>query len=1200
MIPPSHPNPYVGPRAFQEGETLYGRDREAGELLDLLISERIVLLYSPSGAGKTSLLRAALIPELKQEGFQVLPVIRVSLEPPPDFDLPSTVNRYILSTLLSLEEELPPEQQTSLQELTGMELAAYLEQRETEAAETDGAVLIFDQFEEILTVDHVDQQAKAEFFAQLGKTLHDRHRWALFSMREEYSGSLDPYLRPVPTRLNTTFRLGLLKEKAARQTIREPAREAGVPFTDAAAIKLSDDLRRTEIQQSDGTVTKRVDPYIEPVQLQVVCHRLWEALPENATEIRETDIQEAGDVDSALAGYYAGRIQAGAQETGVQERAIREWFERHLISEGGFRRQVLQGSEQSQGLDNRTIEFLVDAYLVRTENRRGSTWYELAHDRLIKPVKENNTDWRERHLGTLQRQAALWGSRERPTGLLLRDEALKETEDWADKHQDELTSTERDFLAASQGAQAITERERRQTRRIRKLAIVATAISIIAIIGFLGAIYFFYQARNETDRAHKAETTATNEAENARRAEAKAKKERARSTSRELAMAAISNLEADPELSVLLAVQALSVDYTIEAENALRQALQTSRVERTLLGHADTVSSVAFSSDGTRLATASWDGTVKIWDLISEKELFTIKAGTRVYEVSFSPDGTRLVTANADRTAKVWDAGSGQLLQTFSGHKDRVWGGVFSPDGTYLATASRDGTAKVWNLASGEELQTLSGHVKKVRGVAFSPDGKRLATASDDKTIRIWDIFSGKELRIIEVGSEINSVAFSPDGMRLAADGQDGRARVWDISDTTSSDLLLTLLGHNSSIYDIIFSPDGKRLATASFDRNAKVWDASSGQELLTLSGHTDWIWDTAFSPNGKRLATASSDRSAKMWNVDVSRELLTLSGHADQVHNVTFSPDGIYLATASDDGTAKVWEATSGQELLTLSGHMDKVPGIAFNPDGTRLATASADGTAKVWDAASGRELLTLSGHSGWVYSVVFSPDETGTHLVTSGGDNTVKVWDSASGRELLTLSGHTGKIRGVVFSPTGTYLATASDDGTAKVWDPISGQNLLTLSGHTDWVLSVTFSPDGTRLATTSQDGTAKMWDAASGQVLHSFSGHNDRVWDIAFSPDGTRLATASADGTAKVWEAASPYRELKTLPGHEGAVFRVAFSPDGKYLATAGLDGTARLYVLNLDELMTLARKRVTRFLQLEECQRFLHQEECPTAP
>ena len=449
-------NPYVGPRPFQTGETLYGRDREVTELLDLLIAERVVLLYSPSGAGKTSLIQAGLLPELIEEGFQALPVIRVSLEPPPEqkAELPANYNRYVLSVLLSLEEGLPEDRQLPLTGLAGLTLTGYVNRAPAPNAQASGSkikdaqtcpetgeapsdaqrasapdaqasgsrgkdaeassnaqpastgfsfqpaglapgriVLIFDQFEEILTVDPADRDAKADFFAQVGETLRHPDHYALFAMREEFLAKLDPYLRHVPTRLSTTFRLDLLGTVGAHQAVQEPVRQAGIPFLKTAAAKLIDDLRRVRVQQPDGSTEERLGLYVEPVQLQVVCYRLWEHLPENTPKIQEAHIQEAGDVNTALAGYYADRVAATAQTTGIRERTIREWFDTHLITEQGIRGQVLRGAEQSQGLDNQAIAPLVDAHLVRAENRRGATWYELTHDRLIEPVRHNNAAW---------------------------------------------------------------------------------------------------------------------------------------------------------------------------------------------------------------------------------------------------------------------------------------------------------------------------------------------------------------------------------------------------------------------------------------------------------------------------------------------------------------------------------------------------------------------------------------------------------------------------------------------------------------------------------------------------------------------------------------------------------------------------------------------------------------------------------------
>lgn len=471
-------HPYVGPRAFQQGERLYGRDHEVLDLLDLLIAERIVLLYSPSGAGKTSLIQAALIPELEAEGFYVLPPMRVSLEAsqidPPEANQPA--NAYLLSLLLSLEEALPPEQQTPLGELTNLTLSDYLDRRYLAGDQGDSLVLIVDQFEEILTVDPTNQAAKAEFFEQVGQALRDRRRWALFAMREEFLAGLDPYLRPVPTRLNTTYRLELLGPEAALEAIQKPARRAGADFVAGAAQKLLDDLRTVRVQRSDGTTENVLGPYVEPVQLQVVCRRLWDRLPEDDLVISESDVEAVGDVDSALAGYYAERVAATAERAKTSERVIREWVERELITEHGLRGQVLQGPKQSRGLNNPAIWHLVDAHLVRAEKRRGATWFELAHDRLMEPVRADNAAWREAHLSPLQRQAALWDSQDRPADLLLRDEALGQAELWLADHRRELMPVERAFVAACQEAaeRAALEEQARsaaQLRRFRRLAI---------------------------------------------------------------------------------------------------------------------------------------------------------------------------------------------------------------------------------------------------------------------------------------------------------------------------------------------------------------------------------------------------------------------------------------------------------------------------------------------------------------------------------------------------------------------------------------------------------------------------------------------------------------------------------------------------------------------------------------------------------
>jgi hypothetical protein len=361
-------------------------------------------------------------------------------------------------------------------------------------------VLIFDQFEEILTIDPTDRPSREEFFAQVGAALEDRNRWALFVMREDYTAALDPYLRPIPTRFSTSFRLDLLGVAAAHLAIQEPAHSVGVDFSEAAATRLVDDLRRVRVQGADGTVQVLPGPYIEPVQLQVVCYNLWERLPPETTTIAEIELEMVGNVDNALADYYDASVSRAALKTGVGERAIRDWFECQLITEQHIRGQIVHGVDQSSGLDNCAIEHLISSHLVRAEKRRGVVWLELSHDRLIEPIWRSNAAWREANLSMLQRQSAMWDAHGRTNDLLLRDRVLREAEQWAEAHPDELTSTEREFLRESREARVYAERERRKNRIIEGLAMVAVAVSVLAITAFVVAA----QERNRADEARAA------------------------------------------------------------------------------------------------------------------------------------------------------------------------------------------------------------------------------------------------------------------------------------------------------------------------------------------------------------------------------------------------------------------------------------------------------------------------------------------------------------------------------------------------------------------------------------------------------------------------------------------------------------------------------------------------------------------------
>ncbi|WLQ62841.1 MULTISPECIES: WD40 repeat domain-containing protein [Streptomyces] len=548
------------------------------------------------------------------------------------------------------------------------------------------------------------------------------------------------------------------------------------------------------------------------------------------------------------------------------------------------------------------------------------------------------------------------------------------------------------------------------------------------------------------------------------------------------------------------------------------------------------VESVAWSPDSAHVATAGRERVVRIWDAASGASVRLLTGATDIVrQVAWSPDGQYVAASSKDRVVRVWEAGTGSLAQALEGHRDDVWGVTWSPDSTRLASASHDQTARVWDLATGATDVVLEGHTDFVEGIAWSPDGLSLATGSGDHTARIWDARTGA-LRLLVRGHTdyVWNLAWSPDSQALASASSDHTVRLVSAQDAK---VLAVLRGHSDTVWGVTWSPSGTQLATSSTDGSAIVWDLRPrGAEVVAADGHRGPVNQASWSADEQRIATACDDATVRRWSASDGSpegEPLRLD---DRVWSVAWSPltqDGRF-ALSTNDGLFRILDDT-GAVLVEQRGEV--VESCTWSPDGRRIATGGHDGIVRVRDADTGAELTSLAGHQDWVGRIAWAPG--GRLIASASDDRTCRLWDVAESRQLTVLRGHDNYVDDVAWSPDEQRIATASGDWTVAVWEVTTGRRTDVLKGHEGRVRCVAWSPDGRFIASGSDDRTVRVWSADTFEEVAVVGVHQDKVSSVAWSRDGTRLLTASFDGTARIWSADPDYDRLEAHA--RGRVFR-----------------------------------------------------------
>lgn len=1167
-------SPFPGLLAFDETDAAiyFGRDDDIRRLIERLNARRaqggdkLVALLGASGSGKSSLLRAGVVPRLKRDphNWIVLPPFRPQIQPLDELaqavatGVRDGKNWRRWRAAFEAEELIP-----ALSDLARDLRAAC---RENEAH----ILLVIDQGEELF--GGPDRKQAEQFFRVLSALLDTSLPFlAVIALRSDYLGKLQE-----ASGLTASFEDFTLKPmplERVRDVIEGPARVAGVAVDDGLVKAAAADAHTADALPLLAFVLREVyDCSAGGGRLTLGAYR---ALGDASADLSPLENAVRKKADEVL----------GAAKPAPEDlQALKDAFIPAMVrvnADGEYvRRPAEMASFPQRALP--LIERLAKARLLTIRAEQNATLIEVAHEALLRrwPLLRGWLDSeREFLVGKTQLEQDLreWESvvPDQKSDALLTGLRLARARSWLAEKPHQLDSREREFIQASIDRQEANESER-VSRQLAAQSMPRFATDLRTA---------FRQAVEAADVAH------TIEAE----------------------IALHMSLASPRELCVLRhKAGVFSAAFSPDGKRIATASKDTTarvwdaddgRLIFMFTNHTDAVHSAVFSPDGKHIVTTSDDGTARVWDARDGHLQHTLSghAGSVVSAV-FSPSSKRIATASLDNTARVWDACDGHLQFTLAGHTNQLTTIQFSPDGNRIVTASTDKTARIWNARNGQLLSTCAGHINAVWSASFSQDGKQVVTASFDNTARIWDADDGRPLvMLLGHRNSVWSAAFAPDGARILTASWDGTARVWNAGDGHP---LFTLTGHSDSATDAAFSPDGNWIVTASVDGTARVWNARDGHLCFTLDGHSGEVSFAGFSPDGSRIVMACADGSTRMWDATDARILASLAGHIDYSCDPVFSPDGKRIVAGADEDAATVWDAGDGQPLAILKGHTAFLTSAAFSPNGKRVVTASYDTTARVWNAADGRPVVTLAGHEAMVNTAVFSPE--GKRIVTASDDQTARLWDAGTGRLLATVKGHTSRVKCAIFSPEGNRILTGGDDGTVRVWDArngdfqfiftehssvdsirflpggqrilttrgtpkvwdANGRELFTLIGH-----SADFSPDGKRIVTASFHHAAQVWDASEGRLLFTLTGHTDVVHSALFSPDGRRIATASSDGTARVWNA-SEGRLLATLAGYSSRAVTAVFSPDGSCILTASEDGKAHIYMVDFDRLLARA--------------------------
>ncbi|MBK8022379.1 MAG: protein kinase [Chloroflexi bacterium] len=1182
-IPIQEPmNPYKGLRAFQEADApdFFGRAAMIERLLNRLSEQeegaRFLAVVGPSGSGKSSLIKAGLLPALRQGTLATLqhPFIAEMMPGSHPFEeLEAALLRTSVNPIPGLLDQLRKDRR-------GLVRAA---KRILPVDPSTELVLVIDQFEELFVLVE-DEEMRAHFINNLLSAVGDpRGRThIILTLRADFYDRPLLYPRLAELVRSNTEVVVPLSPRELEQAIIAPVERCGVHLETGLTATIINDVGE------------------QPGMLPLLQYALTELFEQREGLTLTLDAYHA-------TGGVSGALTRRADEVyrhlnGADQRLARQLFLRLVtLGEGteDTRRRTLLGELTALGAEG-SMEDVISAfadYRLLTLDRDPVTHtptVEIAHEALVRQwgqllawLTVSREDIRlQRRLAQATVEWNVGGDR----SFLASGVRLAQFENWASDTDLALTTVERDYLDASlverrRTEQIEAERQANERRLEHRSRTWLRALVVVLLLATLGAFGLTGVAVNQSNVAQAS----------FQRAEAQRLAAESGSALRE---------NTSTELAALLAIRSMRHQYTPQGDAALVAAALLEYPVRGFVGHTDRIKAVDYSPDGRYILTGSGDSTVRLWEVQTGREVRQFSGDMQdINSAVFSPDGQTILTGSRhDHTMRLWDVESGEELKRFSEGN----GGIFSADGQELFVFSEErAESYMLDLATGDVLHTIPGPQvwRRPETPGYSPDGTLFVDVPlDEGLVHLRRVDTGEEILSFPISSQFENFAFSSDNRIFAITEDDGAVDLWDLS---TGELIHSLPADaQGEVISMAFSSDNQLLVTGGADSSVRVWNVQTGAELRRFTGHTLPVRIVDFSPDGRFVLSGSFDQRALLWELAPPAVLPNLDIENHDLTYLLVSPDGTRMATSRDDGTTMVWDLMTGELVHRLQAGSAPIWHAGFSPDSSLLLTASDQ--VQVWNMADGslmRDFPQLAGvvdvgtPINWIE--VFSEVVISAHEGDADWSGGVIVWSIASGEEVRRYPTPSGVVAAML-SPNGQYLlAQTTPDRLFRVIDAVTGEELHTFHivnsfsvGHFN-----AFSPDSQTFFTGGNVVSA-LWDLRSGELLHELIGHQDIVFSSAFSHDGDWLVTSSFDKTVRLWnvETGQEIRRI-TLPFTPQYT---NFTADAATIILLGDDGKVHFFDTGVDETIHTVCARLIRDFTPEERAQYEIADDTPTCP